>query len=130
MVELDFSCSRCNVEKANKWPEAGLVDPCASSVTRRPEAYFDYDARTGELIPKGGLSDSDRRSALFSISVMGLNKWDILVRRTAWIREIQERLMRAPYSEWETIFELYTDSSSEYAGIARLFLAQYRQGSV
>ena len=122
-----FSCSRCNGEKDAQWPADGFVDPCAFPMAERPDECFDYDFRTGALIPKAGLADADRRRAMRTISAIGLNKWDILIRRAEWVREIQGQLMQKPYSEWEAIFEHYSDPASEYCGIVRMFLAQYRQ---
>ena len=122
-----FSCKRCNDEKVDRWPQGGLIDPCASAIARRPEHYFDYEVSTGELVPKGGLNASDRRLASRTIAALGLNKWDILIRRSEWIREIQGQLMQAPFSEWATIFDHYTSVSAEYGGIAAMFLTQYQQ---
>lgn len=122
-----FSCRRCNNEKADRWPAGGLVDPCASVIAQRPEEYFDYEVGTGELVPRNGLNDADRLLALRTIAAMRLNKWDILIRRAEWIREIQRQLMQAPFSEWPTIFDHYTSESAEYGGIATMFLAQYQR---
>ncbi|MYC33137.1 MAG: hypothetical protein F4X64_08175 [Chloroflexi bacterium] len=122
-----FSCSRCNDEKADKWQVGGFVDPCATAMSERPDEYFGYDARTGEIVPKAGLSDVDRHKALRTIAAIGLNKWDILIRRAEWIREIQRQLMQAPFSEWATIFDHYTSEPAEYCGITRMFLSQYQR---
>ncbi len=125
-----FSCSRCNREKGNQWREGGFVDPCATAKPNhppnRPGGYFDYDARTGEIVPKAGLSDVDRCKALRTIAAIGLNKWDILIRRVEWVREVQRQLTQTPWSEWPNIINHYTSESAEFSGITSMFLAKYQ----
>ena len=122
-----FCCSRCNGKKADNWPLSGLVDPCAVSVLERPERYFDYRSRTGEIVPKGGLTQSDRERAQNTISDLKLNDSDMRKRRRRWVKYFQDALSRYDESEVLTIIDGYTDTTAEYCGITRMFLAQYQR---
>ena len=63
-----FSCRRCNGEnKGDKWPALGYVDPSAADEQDRPGRHFDYDADTGEIIPRSGLPTEARERALQTI---------------------------------------------------------------
>ena len=55
-----FSCKQCNDSKDDGWPDVEYVDPCASATANRPDRYLDYDARTGDIVPKRGLSGAPR----------------------------------------------------------------------
>ena len=57
-----FSCQRCNGDyKKGRWPAVGYVDPSADDQQERPAKFLDYDATTGEIIPKSGLVGEARR---------------------------------------------------------------------
>ena len=92
-----FSCQRCNGEnKKDKWPESGYVDPCAIDITERPEQYFDYDADTGEIVPKNSLSGTARWKASNTINDLGLNRLDVRFFRFEWTRKFREDLLLLP----------------------------------
>ena len=122
-----FFCDRCNSKKGNKWPDSGLFDPCAASVLERPERYFDYRSRTGEIIPKGGLAQPDLERATSTISDLKLNDHDMRKRRRRWIWRFQSELSQHDGNELLAIVDGYTDAAAEYCGITRMFLAQYRK---
>lgn len=68
-----LACHVCNNKKGGRWPAGGYVDPCAKSAPARPESYFDFDTKTGELIIKSSLSAARRRKAEQMIKDLGLN---------------------------------------------------------
>ena len=56
-----LACHTCNSKKQQKWPAGGYVDPCAKSPSAKPEAYFDFDTKTGQIFPRSGLSPHRRK---------------------------------------------------------------------
>ena len=123
-----FSCRRCNVEnKQDKWPESGYVDPCADDVSERPERYFDYDADTGEVIPRISLSGIALQRAFHTITDLGLNKLDIMYFRLQWTRQFVADLLSLPFSERQAFVEYITQQPVEYAGVAGMVIEQLRQ---
>ena len=58
-----FACNSCNNTKNDKWPPGGYVDPCACSTQERPEHFFDFNLRTGMIVPKSDLTQEQRRKA-------------------------------------------------------------------
>ena len=92
-----FSCRRCNVEnKQDKWPILGYVDPSTADEQERPGRYFDYDADTGDIVPKPGLPSEARERALRTIDDLGLNKLDIRFYRLDWTRRFSGGLASTP----------------------------------
>ena len=83
-----FSCRRCNVEnKRDKWPESGYVDPCAADTMEQPEQYFDYEAETGQIIAKDGLSEDARLKVENTIYDLALFKTDLVNPRFKSVRQ-------------------------------------------
>ena len=120
-----FSCRRCNEDnKDNGWPEWGYVDPCAAVPEEHPEHYFDYDAATGEIIPKDSLAGGARRKALRTIDDLGLNKLDILYHRFDHTRQFIQDLRAMPDGDRRDFISLFTEQSSEYAGVTRMLVEQ------
>ena len=123
-----FSCRRCNEDnKGNLWPETGYVDPCAAVVSERPEQYFDYDADTGEVVPRNGLSATALNKAQTTIDYLGLNKLDLRFYRLDWTRGFIADLLQLPVSERQAITAAYVEQSREYAGIAVMLMEQLRR---
>ena len=123
-----FSCRMCNVvNKQDKWPDTGYVDPCASDVAERPEHYFDYDELTGELIPKEGLSGTTRQKATHTINDLGLNKKDVKDIRFRRIRRFKIDLLSMPTANQQDFIELFTQQPVEYAGAVGMVVEQLRQ---
>ena len=122
-----FSCRRCNSDnKQDQWPESGYVDPCAANPAERPERYFDYDADTGEIIPRDDLSGLARQKALHTIADLGLNKLDVMYYRLQWTRQIVADLQLLPVSDRQAFAEYITQPPAEYIGITGMVLTQLR----
>ena len=122
-----FSCRRCNVEnKDNRWPESGYVDPCAAVVAERPEQYFDYDADTGEIVPKNGLSGAALRKARDTINDLGLNELDVMFYRIDWTRGFIADLLSLPIMDRRAFAEVLTQQPVEYAGVTGMIVEQLR----
>lgn len=122
-----FSCYSCNSEnKQDKWPVSEYVDPCAADVMERPEHYFDYDANTGEIIPKHGLSGIAKRKASDTINDLGLNRLDVRFYRFDWIRSFQNDLLSLPMAERQALVSYITRQPVEYAGTTAMLAAQLR----
>ena len=116
-----FSCRRCNEDnKGNQWPEQGYVDPCADDVGERPERYFDYDAETGEIIPKTGLIGDARRKAWHTIEDLGLNKLDVRYYRFDHTQRFISDLSSLPVEDRQDFIALFTEQPVEYAGVTRM----------
>ena len=126
-----FSCYRCNSDnKGDQWPESGYVDPCATDVAERPETYLDYDADTGEIIPRDGLSRIALRRARHTIGDLGLNKLDVMYYRLQWIRQFVADLLTLPVSERQAFAEFITQQRAEYTGVIGMVVAQLRQAGL
>ena len=121
-----FSCRRCNDDenKGSGWPETGYVDPCADVVTERPERYFGYDAKTGEIIPKDGLAGDARRKAMRTIDDLGLNNLDVLYYRFDHTRRFVRDLLALPIADRQDVIALFTGQSVEYAGVTGMVVEQ------
>ena len=118
-----FSCRRCNEDyKGNQWPEQGYVDPCAAVVAERPEQFFDYDAETGEIIPKTGLTGDARRKAWHTIDDLGLNKRDVLRYRFDHTQRFVEDLLALPVEDRQDFIAFFTEQPVEYAGVTRMIV--------
>ncbi len=126
-----FSCQGCNAEKRDRWPESGYVDPCAIDVAERPSQYLDYDADTGELIPKESLSERAYRKAFHTIHDLGLNRLDVRFYRLVWTRQFIDDLLSLPVSERQAFTEYITQQPVEHAGVTWMVVEQLRlDGSI
>ena len=121
-----FSCRRCNgnENKGDGWPETGYVDPCAAIVAERPDQYFDYDADTGEIIPKDGLRGDDRLRAVHTIDDLGLNKLDIRFYRFDHTKRFMEDLAALPVGDRREFVALFTQQLVEYGGVTGMVARQ------
>ena len=119
-----FSCHRCNQAKGGEWPESGYVDPSAAEERERPERYFDYDADTGEIIPRAGLPSDARVRALRTIDDLGLNKLDVRFYRQRWIRQFAEDWRTLPIGERAAFAEFATRTGAEFAGSTTMVVRQ------
>lgn len=68
-----FACHVCNQMKGEKWPSRGYVDPCAQSTSAPPETFFEFDAVTGEVLPRQNMASSRRQKAMQMINDLQLN---------------------------------------------------------
>ncbi len=91
-----FACADCNQKKLDKWPAGGYVDPCARTLPARPEAFFDFDTATGEILTKEGLTAQRRRKALQTIRDLGLNDEHHLKARLYVIALLKEIISYMP----------------------------------
>ena len=80
-----LACHVCNNMKGGEWPPGGYVDPCAKSGNARPDAYFDFDTTTGEILPTASLSAARSRKAKKMIADLSLNASHHLKARVWWI---------------------------------------------
>ena len=122
-----FSCRACNVDnKKDRWPDTEYVDPCAANVVEHPEHYFDYDAGTGQIVPKSGLSGNARRKASYTIRDLGLNRLDVILYRQRWILKFRSDVLELPASNRQAFIEFMT-REVPYAGTTRMVIEQLRQ---
>ncbi len=76
-----FACHDCNQAKSDTWPTIGFVDPCATSVSDRPELYFTFDTLTGFIKPHESLDARRREMAEATIRELGLNDFHHMRKR-------------------------------------------------
>ncbi len=123
-----FSCRRCNVEnKKDNWPHLGYVDPAAAEVAECPDRYFDYDAATGEIIPKPGLTGDARQRAWQTIKDLGLNKLDVMYDRFHLMTDFAKGLLSLAPVDRPAFADYFTQQSCEYSGIVGMVIEQLRQ---
>ena len=87
-----FSCHDCNNFKGNEWPNGGYIDPCARIRSSRPEQFFDFDLKTGEITPKTSLTPTRWSKASRMIDDLKLNAFHHLRGRLTWISFVYEVL--------------------------------------
>ena len=120
-----FACPTCNREKSNKWPLEGYIDPCAGDESERPEQFFTFNTRTGELIPESGLSDSQGQRARQMIGDISLNASFHLKKRRRLLRELKYHLDRqTDDSEDEEYLSEKVDRESALSSLARALLEE------
>lgn len=118
-----FSCHRCNADnKRDSWPNVGYVDPGATNEQEKPEHYFDYDAATGHIILKSGLSPEAREKAQRTIDDLGLNKLDVQYYRQDWIRRLIADWEMLPAGDRLAFTQYWTQLGFEFAGATRMAL--------
>ena len=120
-----FSCRRCNGDyKGDKWPALGYVDPSECYAWSRPDQYFDYDASTGEIIPKSGLPTEARMRALQTIEEFGLNKLDVRFYRLDWTRRFVEDWGTLSIGDRLAFAQYATRTGVEFAGATLMVIRQ------
>ena len=125
-----YSCQRCNAEKADGWPQAGYVDPCAANMSERPDRYLDYDVNTGEIVPRPGIEPNAERRAFRTIGDLRLNALNLRKGRFDWVKEIREDLLQLPLADRHALADLITDPADaavEFVGITRMAIMQMQQ---
>lgn len=115
-----FACKVCNQMKGEKWPPGGYVDPCARSRSARPEVFFDFDTRTGEILPKKSMRASRRQRAMQMINDLQLNASYHLKKRRLRL-ELTEALSRSPdaHLDHQTLLKKLVARSTELSSITR-----------
>ena len=122
-----FACRACNQSKREKWPEGGYVDPCAALASDRPETYFTFVTKTGEIVPLKEL-DSDRwHKAQMMIEDLKLNDWHHLVYRRRLLFKMEETIPDDPREETlvsSRLRRILTMRSYELSSLARAWLVE------
>lgn len=116
-----FSCHSCNRAKGEAWPDVGYVDPCDASEDQRPERFFDFDAETGEILPRRGLIRAEVDRAWQMIHDLDLNGWHHWRSRLEWVTFLRNALS-AMDSESPSRIELVRAAASRdtrFSSVAR-----------
>ena len=122
-----FACNRCNSAKDDKWPPGGYVDPCACSTQERPERFFDFNLRTGMIVPKSGLTQEQRRKATQTIQGLGLNNSGHILNRLGQIEFVKELLSYfdgTPDPDLEKLAMRLAQPQSARSSVTRAVLAE------
>ena len=123
-----FACSVCNQKnKREKWPAIGYVDPCAMPESCRPEAYFTFDTKTGEIIPLDGLDQNRFEKAITMIDDLDLNSDYHLKRRAALLGKLAAGIPTDPREASERSEALrgrFASRDSDLSSLARAWLTE------
>ena len=123
-----FACRECNNSKGDKWPDGGYVDPCACSMSERPENFFDFDLDTGSIIPLSPLSEERHSKSWNTIEDIGLNDSEHLRKRIARIELVKLLLSFSadtPHPYIEQYTRRLTDRDRELSSLTRKMLGEY-----
>ena len=124
-------CERCNSGKANKWPTAGYVDPCATELRERPEEYFDYVPLTGEIIAKSQLDPDARHKAENTIADLRLNETRLRESRFRQIRAfIEDFYLQEPGPARLDVVSEHQEPSIPHVGAVKMFVEQLRRAGM
>lgn len=124
-----LACPFCNAGgKGEKWPTVGYVDPCAEPPAERPETYFIFDTKTGELLPRVGLSARRRKRAERMRDDLKLNHFTHLKSRVQWLHVVRLAVQSADPADadvraWIT---RVTARDAELSSLTRQYLAELR----
>ena len=122
-----FACRACNQAKREKWPIDGYVDPCSTSQSRRPETYFTFDTKTGEVVPMKELSPDRFDKVQRMIDDLKLNDWHHLVYRRRLLVKMAETIPDDPGEETSVssrLRSILTSRSYELSSLARAWLVE------
>ena len=122
-----FACHDCNQAKVDKWPEGGYIDPCTELASDRPESYFTFDTKTGELIPIEDLDDSRFDKAQGMIDDLKLNAWHHLKFRRRLLYKMAETIPDNPREETSVsrgLRRILASRSYELSSLARAWLVE------
>ena len=89
--------------------------------------YFDYDARTGEIIPRGGLSQQAERKAWDTIDDLALNSFDLRLSRFQSVLPFVESLLERTQLERPSFSSEFLEQSVEHIGVIAMIVEQFRQ---
>jgi uncharacterized protein (TIGR02646 family) len=118
------ACHTCNQNKQEKWPSGGYVNPCATSARARPEAHFDFDTKTAEIVPTRDAMAVQQRRSLVTVRDLGLNDYHHLKARAQWLMVVKLALAARNADERER-YEVVADVASrerELSSITRTLL--------
>ena len=122
-----LACHDCNQAKLYKWPSGGYVDPCATLTSEYPENFFEFDTLTGEIVPKAGLSSTNRNTAQVMIDDLKLNEHHHLKKRNDWLSLADLAISNAvdnKYPDVQHIFDWLTSRITQHSSIARAWLSE------
>jgi uncharacterized protein (TIGR02646 family) len=119
-----LACHCCNQAKSERWPSGGYVDPCAKAAPVRPEAYFEFDTKTGEILPKSDLSPWRNNKAVRMIDDLGLNRFYHLKRRLQWLAAVEQGVSALSDPDFAEFVRFVADREREFSSITRAFLRE------
>ena len=122
-----FSCGDCNQAKSDKWPEEGYVDPCSASGSCRPESYFTFNTKTGEIRPLDDLEQARYEKAVKTIDDLNLNGEQHMKRRGRLLEALAAIMPDDPGDETATIGRwrrIISSRQSDSSSLARAWFAE------
>ncbi|MBI4662391.1 MAG: HNH endonuclease [Verrucomicrobia bacterium] len=122
-----LACPFCNsASKRELWPRFGYVDPCAKKPHDRPENHFDFDTKTGELIPKHGLNGVRFRRVRTMIEDLQLNAFPHLKTRAQWLLVLEKALQNESPDDPGNRFFItkLVSRESQLSSLTRKFLTE------
>ena len=122
-----FACHDCNKAKSDIWPAAGLVDPCATSASDRPERYFTFDTQTGFMRPHGSLRPRRRQMAEEAIRALRLNDLHHLKKRVLRLILFSAVMPKSPSeldADATALLTQFASRSVELSSIVRSWLVE------
>ena len=122
-----LACHDCNLAKLDKWPEDGYIDPCTKMASERPESYFTFDTKTGQVIPIEDLDQSRLDRAQEIIEDLNLNALHHLDKRVALLRVMTEAIPDDPREETSVsgwLRRFLASRSNELSSLARAWLVE------
>jgi uncharacterized protein (TIGR02646 family) len=122
-----LACPTCNQNKGEQWPSGGYVDPGAKTRSAQPEAYFTFDTKTGEMLPRPGLSARRHNKASQMIEDLDLNAYYHLKRRVQWLEVVEAALQGDdPENPRQTkLIHMVAGRDRELSSIVRAFLTEH-----
>ena len=120
-----FACHSCNSMKSDKWPKFGYVDPCAISRQARPETFFVFDLRTGEICAHPGLSIRRKRKATQTIRDINLNESAHLKKRLFRAKMIELIVARMPDPVLETAIDRLMSPETELTSVTKAAIGEW-----
>lgn len=90
--------NRCGNKKGNSWNEK-FINP----VTENPDDFFEYDIKTGEIIPKENEISENVEKAEYTIDILNLNQLELM--------QVRKKLIIQMYSMREYL-EIFSDFPS------------------
>ena len=120
-----YACHTCNNSKGEEWIATGYIDPCATRADEHPERFFEFDTKTGEILPKKGLSKPLFDRAVNTRDDLKLNAYHHLKERVLWLKVIEQALGSNGASEESraALVALVTSRETKLSSIARTFIA-------
>lgn len=121
-----FACHVCNNKKGEKWTVGGYVDPCAKSESAQPESYFEFDTKTGELLPKRTLTPGRHRKAANMIKHFGLNAYHQCHKRMLHLRLVSKALDYLSHDDYAVaeIGDIVTSRDYRFSSLTRAWLRE------